>query len=391
MFCNTLYNYFTFVKMKLLISIFYLFSFSSCIAQIDSVLYSVYLIGDGGKDTVPSAALQLMAFENFDDVGSTTIFLGDNVYPKGNSSWKSNEKSKISERILTAQFELFSTYRGQFYVIPGNHDWRNGLRGGLKSVKDQQQISDNWFLKNSIVKNAKTGVYFKNVGLPGPVSQQIHPRINLVLLDSQWWLQGDLFHKVDKLKGKSRKETSEAAFNQLDSIVKASAMKNELLIIAAHHPILTNGSHAHLRQPFRFLMNKTPFQIFGLMGLNRLFKQDIMQPRYKKYRRRVSEIMKTHPTCVYVAGHEHALEYFEKNGNHFIVSGASAHLKKLDRYIFPAKFMNDVQNGFFKLSLMASGNIKLTAYGVGERGEFWKTNILQLKNTDSLNSQQPKP
>lgn len=391
MFCYTLQFSFTFAGMRLLGAVILSCYVFSSIAQKDSVLHSVYLIGDGGKDTIPTAALQLAAFENFDDVESTTIFLGDNVYPRGNSSWKSTEKSKFSERVLTAQFEIFNTYRGQFYIIPGNHDWKNGMPGGLKAVRNQQELSNNWFLKNSSVKNAQTGVYFKDTGLPGPVSQMIHPKINLVLLDSQWWLQGDLFHKVARLNGKSRKETSETAFFQLDSIVKSSAAKNELLLVAAHHPIITNGSHAHLRQPFRFLNNWTPFQLFGILGLNRLFRQDIAQPRYKKYKRRITEILKTHPACIYVAGHEHAMEYFEMNGNHFIVSGASANLVKLDRYIYPAKFMNDVQNGFFKLSLMASGNVQLTAYGVGERGEYWKTKILQLKQPEFNNSQEPKP
>jgi predicted phosphodiesterase len=377
--------------MRYLISAILSFSISTCVAQIDSVLHSVYLIGDSGKDTVPSLALQLMAFENFDDVASTTIFLGDNVYPQGNSIRKVNKKNKLSERILSSQFEIFSTYRGQFYVIPGNHDWKNGKIGGLKDVKDQQSLCDNWFLKTSIVQNATTGVYFKNVGMPGPIKQQIHPKINLVTLDSQWWLQGDLFHKVDKLKGKSRRETAEIAYFQLDSIVKESAKKDELLIIAAHHPIFTNGNHAHLRQPFRFLINNTPLQIFGIFGLNRLFRQDIGQPRYKKYRKRIAEIIKIHPNCVYVSGHEHAMEYFKKNGNHFIVSGASSKLEKLDRYIYPAKFMNDAQYGFFKLTLLSSGIVQLTAYGVEERGEYWKTNILQLKNPLLKDIKEPKP
>ena len=391
MFCNTLNFYFTFVTMKFLFSVFLLINSSNCFTQIDSVLHSVYLIGDGGKDTVPSLALQLLAFENFDDVASTTIFLGDNVYPQGNSSRKESKENKFAESILLSQFETFITYRGQFYVIPGNHDWKNGKSGGGRAIKDQQQLCDNWFLKNSIVQNAESGVYFKNATLPGPVSQQIHPKINLVTLDSQWWLQGDLFHTVGKLKGKSRRETSEIAFLQLDSIVKESAKKEELLIIAAHHPIYTNGSHAHLRQPFRFLNNCTPLQLFGILGFNRLFRQDIAQPRYKKYRRRITEIMQLHPACIYVSGHEHSMEYFKQNGNHFIVSGSSAHLNKLDRYIFPAKFMNDVQNGFFKLSLMASGNVKLTAYGVAERGDYWKTNILQIKNLDLIKTQSLKP
>jgi len=386
-----LHFYFTFVLVKQLIYLSFLFSISNGIAQVDSVMHAIYLIGDGGRDTLPSAALQLLAFENFDDMQSSVIFLGNNVYPKGNYTNETSLKAKIAERKLTAQFELFTTYQGQFYILPGNKDWKNGLPGGFQSVKQQQQISNDWFLKNSTVKNAKTGVYFKSVGLPGPIVQMIHPQIKLVMLDSQWWLQGDMFHKVGKLSGKNRKKTSEAAFRQLDSIVENSGKTNELLIVAAHHPIITNGFHAHLRQPFRFLINYTPMQLFGILGLNRFFRQDLTQHRYKKYRKRISEIIQAHPSCVYVSGHEHAMEYFEKNGNHFIVSGSSERLDKLDRYIFPAKFMDDIENGFFKLSLMSSGKVQLAAFGVNARGEYWRTSILQLKNAELNNLKEPKP
>ena len=49
----------------------------------DRILHSLYLIGDTGNDTIPADALQLLAFETYNDTASSVVFLGDNCYPQG--------------------------------------------------------------------------------------------------------------------------------------------------------------------------------------------------------------------------------------------------------------------------------------------------------------------
>ncbi len=359
--------------------LFFLFSLGLTLkSQQDEIIHSIYLIGDTGKDTIPSEAVQLLAFETFDDSLSTVIFLGDNCYPQGLNPRYSSKNIAIAERKLLSQFEMFVGYRGNFCIIPGNHDWSSGKASGKKAVEAQSALANEWFRKNSIVKNKTQGVFSTKAGFPGPEQYQIDSSITLIFLDSQWWLQSDLFKKVGKLPGKSLKQTRRIAFERLDSMLFEVDRRGGTAVIAAHHPIYSNGKHIHVNEPIRFLINYTPLKLLGWFGLNRYFRQDLPQPRYRRYRKSIEKILSKHSNIIYVSGHEHAMEYFEKDSLHCIVSGSGSKISELDRYRYPAHFMDDLQNGFFRITFHASGKVELHAYGVKDRGEYWKTILFHL-------------
>ncbi len=341
--------------------------FSTCLyAQQDTLLHTLFFTGDTGKDTIPSEALFLLAFEAIDNPKSSVVLLGDNVYPRGIE--KGSAKAK-SERILTAQLELFSTYQGNLNLIPGNHDWAAGKAQGLSAVQSQAKLANEFTTSNSILKNAGK-VYFSNPGKPGPELREIHPQISLILLDTQWWIQHRLFHAVehDEL---TVMQSSERALMQLDSLLRMAELENKFVVVAGHHPVFTNGKHAHRKEPFRFLLTYTPLRIFGLLGLDRLFSQDIHQPRYRRLRKEMRKIFSKHPHAIYIAGHDHNMQYFSERQAHYFVSGSGSKLSPILRYRYPAHFMDDQQTGFFKLMFYASGKAEVQAYGVRDRGEFW--------------------
>lgn len=344
----------------------------------DNVVYSVYLIGDTGKDTIAPAALQLLAFESFDDSLSSIIMLGDNLYPSGiRQSEPLNETT--AGRALVSRYEQFVSYRGNIHILPGERDWSNGKTSGLKALNSQMALSNEWFRKNSIAANRDKGVFFPMAGTPGPVSVTAKKgSLRIVLLDSQWWLQGGIFHPTGSFPGKNRKETKHEALRQLDSIVTLSSGMNEILLVAAHHPLISNGKRVHHLQPFRFLFNYTPLHLISSLGMNRKLRQDLRQPRYKRYRRSMEKILQQHPSVLYVAAHELNMQYMVRNGIHHIISGSGSMIKELDRYIYKAIFMDDLQNGFFKISLLQSGKVMLHAFGTNDRGEYWKKHILSL-------------
>jgi len=335
-------------------------------AQQDSVLHTLFFTGDTGKDTIPSEALFLLAFEAIDNPKSSVVLLGDNVYPAGIE--KGSGKAR-SERILTAQLELFSTYQGNLSIIPGNHDWSAGKASGLNAVKRQAELANNFTRGNSILKNSGA-VYFANPGMPGPELRELHPKVSLILLDTQWWLQHDLFHNVAH-DGKRIQETSADALQALEKLVAEAEQQKKFVILAGHHPIFTNGKHGQRKEPFRFLFTYTPLRIFGLLGLDRYFVQDIHHRRYNKLRREVRKILSRHPQSIYISGHEHNMQYFSEQQTHYFVSGSGAKRSPILRYRYPAHFMDDQQTGFFKLLFYASGKAEVQAFGVRDRGEFW--------------------
>jgi len=357
-------------------TLFFLF-ITKGFCQTDPVIHSLYLIGDTGKDTIASEAIQLLYFECFDDTAGTVLLLGDNVYPDGNNPYNNKKNTYKAERILISQLEALYGYNGNCYMIPGNHDWSCGKPSGMKAVKAQAELVNTWSKTNSAFRN-KGKVYFEQPGLPGPQSVLIHPQLRLVMLDSQWWMQADLLHPTGKLPGKSRKGTRRQALNELDSLLTAADKSGEIVIIAAHHPLYSNGKHSHRRQPLRFLFNYTPLHILSWFGLNRMFREDLPQPRYKRYVKSLLKITEQHSNVIYVSGHEHTMQYMIKGKLHHIISGSGSHTKTLDRYKQPAKFMDDQQPGFFSLTLHESGEIYLHAFGIRERGEYWRTFVTRL-------------
>jgi hypothetical protein len=343
-------------------------------AQSDPIVHSVFLIGDTGKDTIPSEAMYLMAFEAIGNDNCSVVLLGDNVYPKGNLPSK-NEL--FEKRVLLSQLELLSTFSGNVYMIPGNHDWRAGKVNGLQAVNYQASIVNEFTKNNSIIRNSGS-VYFPGPGKPGPFSFDIHPSVKLIMIDSQWWLHHDLFHKVETTNGNSiRKEKSEFLF-KLDSLLSVAEKNNQLPIIVGHHPVFTNGNHSHRREPLRFLFNYSPLHVFSWLGLNRLLRQDITQPKYKQFSRAFNQVLEKHSNIVYASGHDHNMQYLQSKKIHHIVSGSGSKITPLDRYRFPAKFMDDQQNGFFRVNLHQSGAVSLEAYGVRERGKYWQSPLFNL-------------
>ena len=337
-------------------------------AQHEAALFSVYLVGDAGRDTLPSETMYLLAYDAISDTTSAVLILGDNCYPAG-LGVKSPQK-KISERKLAAQLELFSTYKGHLKMIPGNHDWNAGRFGGYDAVLRQKKFVDDFSKNNSINKNAGS-VYFSSAGLPGPEITPLSPEIKLISIDSQWFLHFSGWFAARKLNGKHIRETENEFWVKMKQELDASKEMGQYVIIAAHHPVLTNGSHAHRRQPIRFLAQYTPLRLFTT-ALNRTWlSQDIDHAAYSRYRKKMLNLIKDYQKVIYVSGHEHNMQYFSKSGNAFIVSGSGSKLSPIDRYRFPAEFMEDQQPGFLKLQFFNSGKVVLSAFGTRERGLYW--------------------
>ncbi|MCW3102354.1 MAG: hypothetical protein JWO09_794 [Bacteroidetes bacterium] len=342
------------MKRILLIIILFLPLLSS--AQ-KNAAFSVYLIGDAGEDTVSGKALLMLESQLLKDPASAVVFLGDNVYPSGFSY--SDARSKLH---LESQLNILRSYRGQAYFIPGNHDWDAQRRNGLKKVGEQQQYVNEFLQKHSQVANRQSAAFFPANGLPGPASVMLNDRLRLVMIDTQWFLH---FHR--KNTAGSKRQTTAAFYRQLDSLLAYSAAQGQQVIVTAHHPMFTNGEHSRRLQPIRFLVNYTPFKVFGLLGLDRLFSQDLSQPRYRKMRKRMLESFGKYDNIIFASGHDHNVQYFREGKVSYIVSGNGSKLSRLKKKKrFDAVFADDTRTGFVKLEYGADQQVKIVVYRVGE-------------------------
>lgn len=320
------------------------------------VVHTVYLIGDAGKNTSANKTLLALQSELEKETTGTVIFLGDNIYPAGLVSKKDEAK-------LLAQLQSVSSFPGNVMVIPGNHDWKQGLWKGLSVLRNEEKFVQDFFTSKGVAANNQSRTFSPTDGLPGPYTMLLADGIRLITLDTQWWLHSQFFHKTNKPTGLTRKQTSERCFKALDSLLVLSDSLHQKVIIAAHHPLFSMGHHGRPKQPLRFLVNWTPFQVFGLIGLNRMLVQDIPQPRYQKLKKRLLRTMYGHKNIIYAAGHEHTLQYFLHNNNHFLVSGAGSKVSSIEHTVPEAKFLNGLENGFMKLEFTIDGHVQLKVWG----------------------------
>ncbi len=295
------------------------------------IVHSLYLIGDGGEldDTINERNFVLDAVYNqleADKTETSLVYLGDNVYPKGLPSKKSSTRS-ISEKILNAHIKLAEAHDGPTYFIPGNHDWNKHKKGGLKAIKRQEKYIETFDTKAHRIK------FYPNDGCADPKVVKIHKDLVFVFLDSQWWLQ-DWRHEKKINRGCDIKSRGDLLKRVEEIFVDH---KNDEIVVLMHHPIFTNGTHGgkynlrHHLFPLTEIKHNLwiPLPLIGsLYPMYRQVtgsKQDNTNKINKDMIHGINDIAKKlRVNAIFAAGHEHGLQFFDKNRLQYIVSGGGS-------------------------------------------------------------------
>ncbi|AXT53042.1 phosphoesterase [Aquimarina sp. BL5] len=279
-----------------------------------------YLIGDAGyakPDQSTSALLALEKYlENHKQKGNYTIFLGDNIYPDGMPK-KDKKDRKIAEHRLDAQIDAVKNFDGQVYFIPGNHDWYNE---GLKGLEREEKYFEEK-LKDKKVFRPSKGCALESI--------EITDNIQLIILDSQWYLEDWDKHPTVNDNCPEIK-TREAMFLEVESEFKKN--QDKTILFALHHPLYTNGVHGGKYAPVKHLypsQKKVPVPILGSLAMQirtagAISTQDNQNKQYKSLVKRLETLAKGSERIIFASGHEHSLQYIEHNGIKQIVSGAGA-------------------------------------------------------------------
>ncbi|MCF8465667.1 MAG: metallophosphoesterase [Flavobacteriales bacterium] len=353
-----------------------LFLLIANVLQAQNVKHSIYLIGDAGKDTLPGPALLMLEEELKEHQNSSVIFLGDNIYPAGLEGKEGNKKKHLSEMKLLSQLERTRDFTGHVFWVPGNHDWKAGRWQGHWLVQKEAEFVESYYAQTKTIKNDSGHVFMPKDGLPGPLIEKVEEGgFDLIAIDVQWWLQDQFFHKVPTEYGLNKRRMEKRFLERLDTLIATSVSEGKLTMIAAHHPMFSNGHHGAAKQPFRFIFNWVPpFQLFGLIGLNRALVQDIPQPRYKRIRNKILNVLNKYEGLVYVSGHDHNLQYLKKENNHYLISGAGSKRSSLSGDKYGATYMDDQNYGFMRLDVMEDGKINCHVFGHTKGGiihSFW--------------------
>lgn len=348
----------------------------------EDLIYQTFLIGDVGAVSLDVQEPVLKLFQSFLNEAneqSAAIFLGDNIYNNGLPASTDPDRD-FYERILIEQLKTVENFPGRVVFTPGNHDWDNGGEDGWQAVQRQELFVEEYLDRGN--------TFIPDNGFPGPVSIRLmddddDPRlredIRLIVLDTQWWL-----HKYEKPYGDTGNYNLFDAgdiLTQLDDILKNQ--RNDYLMIAAHHPLITHDNHggylppsAHLKPPIFGSLNVLYRRIFG-------YEQDVVHYKYRQMASALRELFNSYELedLIYTSGHSHGLQYHRDEGrrvnHHYLISGSGSK----DSYINQNRGVEFSygSHGFLTVQYYANGSVWMEAWapeGDGSSGTLlYRTQI----------------
>ena len=281
---------------------------------------NVFLIGDAGlpEGTEPPKALssmgKLFSQATEDDV---LLFLGDNIYPKGipDSIAVNYEDAKFA---LELQTDIADTFPGTVVFMPGNHDWYSGLDG----LKEQEELVEDALGDDTFLP--KNGCPIETV--------EVSDDLAIIVIDTEWYIANwDDYPEINRECGEidSREKFLEEFRDKL------SDYQDRAVVLAMHHPLFTNGPHdGQFKYPFN------PINV--LRRTTGVVWEDLQHPLYREMTNRMITILQDfEDNVVVVSGHEHNLQYIERNEIKQIVSGAGSKItavrQREGEFGFPGK------------------------------------------------------
>ncbi|WP_345227898.1 metallophosphoesterase [Hymenobacter koreensis] len=343
--------------------------------------YSVFLIGDVGKpapaDQGGEPSLNFLRREilRMQD-RSSTIYLGDNIYEYGLPPEGAYDR-KVSEQRLIDQIEVLRGYKGEKYMVPGNHDWKQGLPGSLEQVVRAQNFIEDYMARDSASFNRTGAFYVPANGCPGPYEILVQDNLAIIAINSQWFLQTS--ERPYGAVGGCGVGNEADFFAQLEDLMAKHRNKN--VVVIGHHPLFSDGVHGgyftladHLF-PVSIVYKYAfiPLPIIGsIYPFARKYggiSQDIPHPLYQQYKKGLMEIFAKYPNTIYAAGHEHNLQYQKIGDLHHIVSGSGCKTQHVKTGSGGAAMFSDKEKGWARVNYYRNGETWVEYWVPNDKGD----------------------
>lgn len=224
------------------------------------------------------------------DSAVVAVILGDVVYPDGvhprDDPQFTEDSTIVSVQVgLVRQPEV--TGRAVGYFVAGNHDWGNeeDFEGAVR-LHNLATLLERFHAEGvpvSLVPEAGTG---------GPTVIDLGDHLRLLLIDSAWWLMS------------AEDDGREAFLRDLrDAYATAGG---RAVVVGAHHPWASAGSHGGARPFWSFLGAASILRRSGAI------LQDLNSRPYRRLRTGMREIAAEHgPPLLFAGGHDHSLQLIE--------------------------------------------------------------------------------
>jgi hypothetical protein len=298
-----------------------------------NLLHTMYLVGDAGYTRDSSSPVLRHLHEKLkrENKNSSIIFLGDNIYEKGMPPESETAKREEAEFRILSQLKILDEFPGRPVFIPGNHDWGGW---GLKGLKRQENFVENYLNKKRGVDNKDQWVsyFIPDEGCSGAEVIELTDDIVLIVIDSEWWLSN--WDKEPGINADCEVKNRAVFKFAFENVLRK--YRNKQVVVAMHHPLYTYGSHGGrftMKQHLFPLTDRNPELYVPLPIVGSLavlyrstigMRQDMVNQQYRELRKGILAAANKNGQFIFASGHEHALQFIERSGQSFIISGSGS-------------------------------------------------------------------
>jgi hypothetical protein len=330
---------------------------TSLSAQTAPPAHTVYLLGNTAQGELPTARLQaLRQALARQTTPFTVVHLGDIVANEGLAAKKDTALSQAERSRADALIGLVKDLPlGKIYFLPGDKDWANSGRDGLKAVRRLEKYIE----KQLPGQNA----FLPTNGCPGPEVVDVAPLVRLVALNTPWFT-----HPYDRPEAPDtdcKTLTKEEFREQLQDVIDDTKGKNLLLV--GHHPVVSNGVYGGHEPLSRHLLPPVLGTVYAAYRQNVGSPRDLASPGYQALRKELLNTLQSNPGVVYAAAHDFSLQLTPVQGNYHLVAGSFAKSQHVGAG--GASLYNEREDGYATIEYFADGSVTNHFYTFTSQGQ----------------------
>lgn len=235
------------------------------------------------------------------------LFSGDFVDEDGFET-----KPQADEMAKMKRLMALGNQQTQLVFLPGDKEWSNGDKKGLKKVKA---------LENFIYENGNKRHHFiTENGCPGPYVLDLGETLRIVGVNTHWFVHE---HKRPEEQDADCDIISEQEFwGELEDIFREDDNRN--IVLAGHHPVFSYGQYAGYKLGKKHLMPPIIGSFIAGYHQNVGGIQDLSRAELDDYANRVESLLERSHGVIYASGHEYDIQVNAAEDNYHINSGSLA-------------------------------------------------------------------
>ncbi len=343
----------------------------------DQIAQVVYLIGNTATTGMHKGQLTALVEQiQNENHPFTLVHLGDIAYSR-------DMEKQVAE--LDPLFGLpESSDMGSLVFTPGDIDWNNSQKDGLKVVRKMEELLES--------QAGSANIFLPSDGCPGPELIDLSPRLRLIVLNTPWWLHP--YDVPEAPDSDCSNLTREEVIESLEEAIEESAGRNILII--GHHPLISAGIYGG-HMTFKTHMfpfadaspgNRIPVPLAG--SFHAAYRQNVGTVRdmanedYQEFIDQMSDVLSRNPGLIYASAHDYNLQLLEFEESFQLISGSISHNEPVGTE--PGDLFSSSSPGYARLEYYHSGEIRICFYESGQKGpQELFSRVLFRSECDTLN------